>query len=206
MYITIIYTSSYGAWLADPRNYYHVAHELNAHSDEPHRMPATYSELHRDIRGCFTAAEIEILSPGYMALRDGNRLTTSPVPRQATEMATASSRQAWSSPAVPDPSARTEEVVGMGGFRRARADHILPAVWSTVDTAQGRKLRSRRGPFSECPGRSGSSGGTVSGGSLAPHGRCGGPPQPSSWESTRARISSTIVWTSAMSSRNRGSP
>ncbi|MFV1988778.1 MAG: mechanosensitive ion channel family protein [Gemmatimonadota bacterium] len=49
-----------------------VAYELNAATREPDVMPATYSELHQNIQDQFAAAGIEIASPSYLALRDGN--------------------------------------------------------------------------------------------------------------------------------------
>jgi hypothetical protein len=36
-------------------------------------MIFTYSELHGNIQDCFYAAGVEIMSPIYSALRDGNR-------------------------------------------------------------------------------------------------------------------------------------
>ncbi|HET9869504.1 MAG TPA: mechanosensitive ion channel family protein, partial [bacterium] len=54
---------------------YSVAYELNAYTDRPHRMAGIYSDLHQAIQDQFNQAGIEILSPQYAALRDGNRST-----------------------------------------------------------------------------------------------------------------------------------
>jgi small-conductance mechanosensitive channel len=66
--------------LAEPRpfvlqnalNDFHVAYELNAYTDRPNSMAVTYSALHASIQDHCAAADIEILSPAYAALRDGN--------------------------------------------------------------------------------------------------------------------------------------
>jgi small-conductance mechanosensitive channel len=52
-----------------------VAYELNAHTSFPERMPQLLSALNRAILDQFNAAGIEILSPVYSAVRDGNKLT-----------------------------------------------------------------------------------------------------------------------------------
>jgi small-conductance mechanosensitive channel len=53
-------------------NDFAVSYELNAYTDQPHRMAAIYSELHQHIQDSFFAADVEILSPQYVSLRDGN--------------------------------------------------------------------------------------------------------------------------------------
>ena len=53
----------------------YVAYEINAHSKEAKKMASIYSDMHRNILDVFNKAEIEILSPQYIAARDGN-LTT----------------------------------------------------------------------------------------------------------------------------------
>ena len=55
----------------------YVSYELNAYTKEAKKMPKTYSEIHRNILELFNDANIEILSPSYIAARDGN-LTTVP--------------------------------------------------------------------------------------------------------------------------------
>jgi hypothetical protein len=36
-------------------------------------MAALYAELHQNIQDCFNEAEVEIMSPHFSSLRDGNR-------------------------------------------------------------------------------------------------------------------------------------
>ncbi|MCP4883936.1 MAG: mechanosensitive ion channel family protein [Flavobacteriales bacterium] len=53
----------------------YVAYELNAYSKEAKKMALIYSDMHRNILDAFNKAGVEILSPHYIAARDGN-LTT----------------------------------------------------------------------------------------------------------------------------------
>ena len=53
---------------------FYVAYELNAHTREPNRAERIYSELHQNIQDGCNAAGIEILSPHFRGLRDGNAL------------------------------------------------------------------------------------------------------------------------------------
>lgn len=57
---------------------HYVEYELNAYTDNPNTMPLTYSELHRNILDIFAEAGIEIMSPTYNAVRDGNAITIPP--------------------------------------------------------------------------------------------------------------------------------
>jgi small-conductance mechanosensitive channel len=50
----------------------YVRYELNAYTDKPRLMVKTYSELHQNIQDSFAEAGIEIMSPHYTAVRDGN--------------------------------------------------------------------------------------------------------------------------------------
>jgi small-conductance mechanosensitive channel len=67
--------------LPDPRpfvfqtslNDFYVSYELNAHTRNPWQMAAIYSELHSKIQDKFNEAGVEIMSPHYSALRDGNQ-------------------------------------------------------------------------------------------------------------------------------------
>lgn len=52
-----------------------VSYQVNAYTNQANRMAAIYSELHQHIQDCFNEAEIEILSPHYYQLRDGNAST-----------------------------------------------------------------------------------------------------------------------------------
>ena len=54
---------------------FYVSYELNAYTDQPNKMAAVYSELHQNIQDFCNEAGIEILSPHYGALRDGNPST-----------------------------------------------------------------------------------------------------------------------------------
>jgi small-conductance mechanosensitive channel len=51
----------------------YVQYEINAYTDHPLLMVYTYSDLHANIQDCFYAAGVEIMSPVYHSLRDGNR-------------------------------------------------------------------------------------------------------------------------------------
>ena len=53
-----------------------VSYELNAYTRNPDVMPRTYSLLHQNLQDAFNKAGIEILSPTYSAVRDGNETTT----------------------------------------------------------------------------------------------------------------------------------
>lgn len=56
-------------------NDYHISYEINAYTDRPNQMPRIYSELHQNIQDYCNQAGIEILSPAFSALRDGNHTT-----------------------------------------------------------------------------------------------------------------------------------
>ncbi len=53
---------------------FYVSYQLNAHTNEPDKQPAIYSELHQNIQDGFNEQGIEILSPHYRAARDGNAM------------------------------------------------------------------------------------------------------------------------------------
>lgn len=59
-------------------NDYNVAYELNAFTRKPEILPRLYSTLHENIQDRFNAAGVEIMSPAYTALRDGNAVTLPP--------------------------------------------------------------------------------------------------------------------------------
>ena len=52
-----------------------VSYELNAYTSQPSMMPKIYSQLHQNIQDKCNEAGIEILSPQYSAVRDGNQNT-----------------------------------------------------------------------------------------------------------------------------------
>ena len=54
---------------------YYVSYELNAYSKFPKKIPLIYSEIHKNILDIFNDAGVEILSPAYMAARDGSLST-----------------------------------------------------------------------------------------------------------------------------------
>ena len=56
-------------------NDFSVAYEINAFVASPLPLPRTYSALHANIQECFGKAGVEIMSPNYLALRDGNQVT-----------------------------------------------------------------------------------------------------------------------------------
>jgi small-conductance mechanosensitive channel len=55
-------------------NDFYVSYELNAYTDVPVEMQFIYSELHENIQDRFNAAGVEICSPHFSSLRDGNTI------------------------------------------------------------------------------------------------------------------------------------
>jgi small-conductance mechanosensitive channel len=51
---------------------FYVAYELNAYTDTPREMLTIYSDLHKNIQDKFNEAGVEICSPHFSSLRDGN--------------------------------------------------------------------------------------------------------------------------------------
>lgn len=56
-------------------NDFYVTYEINAYTDAPQRMLDIYSDLHQNIQDKFNEGGVEIMSPHYTQLRDGNRVT-----------------------------------------------------------------------------------------------------------------------------------
>jgi small-conductance mechanosensitive channel len=56
-------------------NDFYVSYEINAYTRAPANMIDTYAVLHARIQDAFFAAGVEIMSPHYTALRDGNTVT-----------------------------------------------------------------------------------------------------------------------------------
>jgi small-conductance mechanosensitive channel len=52
----------------------YVRYELNAYTRNSNAMVAIYSELRQSIQDSFNAAGVEIMSPIYSAIRDGNTI------------------------------------------------------------------------------------------------------------------------------------
>jgi small-conductance mechanosensitive channel len=53
---------------------FYVTYELNAYTDSPREVLNIYSDLHRNIQDKFNEAGVEICSPHFTALRDGNTI------------------------------------------------------------------------------------------------------------------------------------
>ncbi|MGC2111391.1 MAG: mechanosensitive ion channel family protein [Candidatus Korobacteraceae bacterium] len=51
----------------------YVEYEINAYTNNPLEMVNIYSALRANIQDCFYAGGVEIMSPAYSALRDGNK-------------------------------------------------------------------------------------------------------------------------------------
>ena len=72
--------------LKEPRPYvlqkalddFYARYELNAFTDEPKVKAKTYSELHQNIQDKLHEGGVEILSPHYSAVRDGNAIAVPP--------------------------------------------------------------------------------------------------------------------------------
>ena len=72
---------------------WYPVYQVNAYIKETDKMPQIYSNLHQNIQDKFNEAGIEIMSPHYMAMRDGNETTipkddlrnTSPTDKAAQE-------------------------------------------------------------------------------------------------------------------------
>jgi len=54
---------------------FYVSYQINAYTDAPSVMAVTYSLLHQNIQDAFNEAGVEIMSPHYQTLRDGNQTT-----------------------------------------------------------------------------------------------------------------------------------
>jgi small-conductance mechanosensitive channel len=54
---------------------FYVTYEINAYTDEPNLMATIYAELHQNIQDKFNEAGVEIMSPHYGQIRDGNQTT-----------------------------------------------------------------------------------------------------------------------------------
>jgi small-conductance mechanosensitive channel len=56
-------------------NDFHVSYDLNAYTDRANEIQDIYSRLHEAIQDAFNRAGVEIMSPAYHSLRDGNTVT-----------------------------------------------------------------------------------------------------------------------------------
>lgn len=56
-------------------NDFHIEYQLNAYTAEANRQAAVYSDIRKHVIDVFNEQGIEIMSPNYHAVRDGNRIT-----------------------------------------------------------------------------------------------------------------------------------
>lgn len=54
---------------------FYVSYEINAYTNQPNKMALIYASLHQNIQDKFNEAGVEIMSPHYSTLRDGNQTT-----------------------------------------------------------------------------------------------------------------------------------
>lgn len=54
---------------------WYPVYQVNAYIRDADRLPQIYSDLHQNIQDYFNKAGVEIMSPHYMAMRDGNEIT-----------------------------------------------------------------------------------------------------------------------------------
>jgi len=57
---------------------FYVSYQLNAYTNKPSVMARTYSDLHQNIQDKFNEAGVEIMSPHYHGVRDGNSIAIPP--------------------------------------------------------------------------------------------------------------------------------
>jgi small-conductance mechanosensitive channel len=88
-------------------NDFYVTYEINAYTASPRDMVDIHAALHARIQDAFYAAGVEIMSPHYTALRDGN-VVAIPEPLRP--------------PGYRAPAFRLEDATVSGGARGARAD------------------------------------------------------------------------------------
>ncbi len=69
-------------------NDFHISYELNAYVEDVDTYRSTLSELLGAIQDQFAGAGVEILSPGYHAMRDGNGSTVPPWPSESFDTPT----------------------------------------------------------------------------------------------------------------------
>ena len=54
---------------------FYVSYQINAYTKAPNKQAGIYSHLHQNIQDKFNESGVEILSPHYRAMRDGNSVT-----------------------------------------------------------------------------------------------------------------------------------
>lgn len=55
-------------------NDFYVSYEINACTNDAQSMANIYGAFHQNIQDCFNEAGVEIMSPHYASLRDGNTI------------------------------------------------------------------------------------------------------------------------------------
>lgn len=55
-------------------NDFNVTYQINAYTDQPNKMAVIYSKLYQNIQDKFNEAGVEIMSPHFTAVRDGNQI------------------------------------------------------------------------------------------------------------------------------------
>ena len=63
---------------------WYPVYQVNAYIKDADRLAQIYSDLHQNIQDRFNEAGVEIMSPHYMAVRDGNAST---IPHETTDEA-----------------------------------------------------------------------------------------------------------------------
>lgn len=64
-------------------NDWYPVYQINAYTRDAQRMGPIYSELFQNIQDCFNEAGVEIMSPTYVATRDGNASTVVSDPKKS---------------------------------------------------------------------------------------------------------------------------
>jgi small-conductance mechanosensitive channel len=82
---------------------YYVRYQINAYTRESNSMAAIYSKIHQNIQDAFNQAGVEIMSPAFNAIRDGNS-TTIPSDRRPPDYVAPSFRVSRQSDGADAPS------------------------------------------------------------------------------------------------------
>ena len=78
--VVILFEGGTSKILQDPASFvlqtslddWYVSYEINAYTKEPERMAVIYSNLYQNIQEKFDDLGVEIMSPHYYSMRDGN--------------------------------------------------------------------------------------------------------------------------------------
>jgi small-conductance mechanosensitive channel len=55
-------------------NDFYISYQINAYTRSPNEMAVIFSNLHQNIQDSFNKAGVEIMSPHYKSIRDGNTI------------------------------------------------------------------------------------------------------------------------------------